>query len=428
MRILVHGINFSPELTGIGKYTGEFAQWLAARGHEVRVVTAPPYYPQWRVADGWSRWRHRIERHATPGPGSMTVVRCPLWVPQRPSGLRRVLHLASFVLSSFPAMLAQVAWRPQVVWVVEPALGCAPQALWVARLSGARAWLHVQDFEVDAAFDLGLLRGARRRAAALGIERWLMSRFDRVSAISERMVERLRAKGVTPQRASLFRNWVDLDAITSQPTAAQGGVNVWRERLGVGPQQVVALYSGNMGGKQGLEVLADVARRLAARNDIIFVLCGQGPARVSLETTCVGLGNVRFLDLQPLSELDALLNMADIHLLPQRADAADLVMPSKLTGMLASGRPVIAAAHPETALAEAVRGCGAAVEPECAAAMADAIAALADDAPRRAALGAAARQRAEAQLGRDAVLRSVERDMLALCGEAGPREALGDGR
>ena len=59
MRILIHGINFSPELTGIGKYSGEMAEWLVAQGHEVRVVTAPPYYPEWRVgkedASGRSR-------------------------------------------------------------------------------------------------------------------------------------------------------------------------------------------------------------------------------------------------------------------------------------------------------------------------------------------------------------------------------------
>jgi colanic acid biosynthesis glycosyl transferase WcaI len=188
---------------------------------------------------------------------------------------------------------------------------------------------------------------------------------------------------------------------------------------------VVALYSGNMGAKQGLEMLGDVARRLADRQDIIFVLCGQGAARVSLESSCAGLDNVRFLDLQPLSELNELLNLADMHLLPQRADAADLVMPSKLTGMLASGRPVVAAAHPGTALAAAVQGCGVVVEPERAAAMADAIAALVDDAPRRAALGVAARRRAEAEWGRDVVLRSVENEMLRLCGNADTRDASG---
>ncbi|OIQ89956.1 D-inositol-3-phosphate glycosyltransferase [mine drainage metagenome] len=421
MRILIHGINFVPELTGIGKYTGEMAQWLAARGHQVKVVTAPPYYPQWRVGDGYSGRRWSRECRTFAGGGRIEVIRCPLWVPRVPGGMRRLLHLASFVLASLPVMLAQIAWRPDLVWVVEPALLCAPQAWITARAAGARAWLHVQDFEVDAAFELGLLRGERSRRAVLRVERWLLARFDSVSTISPRMVERLLAKGVAPQRATLFPNWVDLDRITPQPTAAQGGVNAWRVRLGLGSQHIVALYSGNMGAKQGIEVLSGVARRLAAYRDIVLVLCGEGAARASLESKCAGLGNVRFLDLQPLGELNELLNMADMHLLPQRADAADLVMPSKLTGMLASGRPVIAAARAGTALGDAVRDCGIVVEPEQPQAMAAAIAALAIDAPRRHALGVAARLLAEGSLGRDAVLVPVERAMYALCMAQEPR-------
>ncbi len=100
MRILIHGINFSPELTGIGKYSGELALWLAGQGHEVRVVTAPPYYPQWRIADGYANaWRRVKERglwteeHGlrTEYRGSLVVFRCPLWVPKQPSGLKRIL-------------------------------------------------------------------------------------------------------------------------------------------------------------------------------------------------------------------------------------------------------------------------------------------------------------------------------------------------
>ncbi len=410
MRILVYGINFEPELTGIGKYTGEMAHWLAAHGHQVRVVTAPPYYPEWRVHDGFHAARYLCQRDT----GLAGVWRCPLWVPQRPGGLKRLLHLASFALSSLPVLLAQWRWRPQLVWMAAPALACAPGALALARLSGAPAWLHVQDFEVDAAFELGLLRGAPTRAAVLRAERWLLRRFDRVSTISERMLERLRAKGVPDARAVLFPNWVDLDAIVPQRVAAQGGINAWRTRLGIGPGQVVALYSGNMGAKQGLEVLGQAAGLLRSKRDIVFVLCGQGSGRASLQNLCEGLENVRFLDLQPMTELNELLNMADLHLLPQRADAADLVMPSKLTGMLASGRPVVAGAHAATALAAAVRGCGVVVEPEQAQPMADAVAALAADAPRRVALGAAARQLAEARLGRDAVLGPIEAAMRAL--------------
>jgi colanic acid biosynthesis glycosyl transferase WcaI len=133
LKILLYGINFSPELTGIGKYTGELAVWLAARGHAVRVVTAPPYYPEWKVGAGFKNG-HAVE--ATLNGASLRVWRCPLWVPAQPGGIKRLLHLASFALSSLPVMLRQIVWRPDVVWVVEPALFCAPAAVVVARLSG----------------------------------------------------------------------------------------------------------------------------------------------------------------------------------------------------------------------------------------------------------------------------------------------------
>ena len=126
MRILIHGINFSPELTATGKYTGEMAAWLAGRGHELRAVTAPPYYPDWRIGSGYSGRRYRRERRSI-GEGSLSVWRCPLWVPEVQSGAKRLLHLASFALSSAPVMLAQAAWRPgsnrpPCVAAIEPGL------------------------------------------------------------------------------------------------------------------------------------------------------------------------------------------------------------------------------------------------------------------------------------------------------------------
>ena len=403
MKILLHGINFAPELTGIGKYTGEMAAWLAARGHVVRVVTAPPYYPDWKVADGYSSpsWR----RHAWQG---VDVWRCPLWVPVRPGGLKRLLHLASFALSSLPVMLRQVAWRPDVVWVVEPPLFCAPAAWVVARLSGARALLHVQDFEVDAAFDLGLLKGPWLKRLVLGGERWLMQRFDGVSTISARMLARAGSKGVSAQRLALFPNWVDVAAMAA---ANEAGVQAYRAELGLPAGAVVALYSGNMGAKQGLELLADVALRTRDTPNIVFVFCGNGSGRDGLMSRCASLGNVRFLDLQPVDRLGELLGLADVHLLPQRGDAADLVMPSKLTGMLSSGRPVVAGARADTELGKVVSQCGRIVPPDDAASFAAAVQALAADAALRRTLGEQARQFAEEHFARDAVLERFERDL-----------------
>lgn len=414
MRILLYGLNYAPELTGIGKYSGEMAQWLAQRGHQVRVVTASPYYPQWRIADGFSGWRYTRER-PTHGPG---VWRTPLWVPAKPSGAKRLLHLASFALSSLPVVLRQAFWRPHVVLVVVPTLFTAPAGWLVARLAGGAACLHVQDFEVDAAFDLGVLQRGWRSRLATGFERAVLRRFDRVSTISATMLARLHGKGVAAERCFLFPNWVDTDAV--HPLS---GPSSFRQELILAPDQVVALYSGNMGRKQGLEILADVAHRLAAVPGVTFIFAGAGEGRPQLEAATAGLPNVRWLPLQPAERLNELLNLADIHLLPQRADAADLVMPSKLTGMLASGRPIIATAAPTTQIARTVAQCGLVVPPEDAAALAQAVSTLAEDPDTRRRMGENARDYALRHLGRDAILGALELQLQQLCGAHARQDA-----
>lgn len=404
MKILLYGINFAPELTGIGKYTGEMANWLISRGHSVRVVTAPSYYPNWKVAEGYSCWSYRCEVF-----DGVPIWRCPLYVPSTPSGLKRVLHLASFALSSFPVMLRHVFWRPDVVWVVEPALMCAPGAALVGRLAGAKIWLHAQDFEVDAAFDLGIVKAGWLKRSVLRAESCLMRRFDRVSTISTGMLGKLKGKGVAPEKALLFPNWVDVESIHPDGAAGQA----MRTELGLPAEAKVALYSGNMGEKQGLEYVIEAARALVG-TELIFVLCGDGAARARLQADATGLPNVRWLSLQPLENLNALLNMADVHLLPQKRNAADLVMPSKLTGIFASGRPVVAMAEPGTTVYEAVHGRGEVVPPEDATALAQAITRLLADGDACKQLGAEGRRFAVKTLGRDAILGEFEKKLLEL--------------
>ena len=401
MKILIHSANFAPEPTGIGKYSGEMAEWLAAQGHEVRVVAAPPYYPAWKIDEAyrWPAWRHEVWR-------GVRVWRAPLWVPRKPGGLKRVLHLCTFALSSAPVMLRQALWRPDVVLTVAPALVCAPTGWLTARLSGALAWLHVQDFEVDVALQMGLLKGEIFGRAIRAAESALLKRFDVVSTISERMRQHLQSKGVAPQSTHLFVNWANVESI--KPLTLPSS---YRAELGLAATTRVALFSGTLSAKQGLMVIPQAARLLAHRHDVLFVVCGSGAMQPELEQAARTLPNLRLLPLQPLERLGDLLGLADVHLLPQSQEAEDLVLPSKLTGMLASGRPVVATCRADTELAAVVGQFGQVVPPGDARALAQAVTDLLADPERRQVLGERARAHALLHLARDGVLQALVRRM-----------------
>jgi colanic acid biosynthesis glycosyl transferase WcaI len=394
MKIVIYGANFAPEPTGIGKYSGEMAEWLVAQGHEVRAISAVPYYPSWRI-DPKYRWRS-FTREQWSG---VDVWRAPLWVPRSPTGTKRVLHLVSFALASFPIILFQMFWRPDLVITIAPAFVCAPAGLLTARLCGAQAWLHMQDFEVDIAFRMNILRGKTLQRIILRMESWILRRFDTVSSISHRMVSGLLRKGVAAEKIRFFPNWVDTSLIkASAPRPA------YRRQLNIADDAIVVLFSGTLGGKQGLMVVPETAACLLARENIVFVICGDGVMKPQLQAACANLSNTRFLPLQRVERLGELLNTADIHLLPQSHSAEDLVLPSKLSGMLASGRPVIATCRAGTEVEMTVSKCGLVVEPEDSTALAAAICRLVDDVALRTHLGRTARAYAEANFERHAVL------------------------
>lgn len=406
LRLLLVTLNYAPEPVGIGKYSGELGGWLASRGHRVRVITAPPYFPGWRIAAGAAnRYRRELRDGAQ-------LLRCPLWVPSRPSGFTRLLHLASFALSSGPQILRQWRWRPDVVITVAPALFCAPAALLLRRLCGCRTVLHIQDFELDAAFELGLLRGGWLRWLAEGWERTLLQGFDRVSSISAAMVRRLAAKGVAPERTWLLPNWVHLAGNAEAST--QQAALAFRQALVIGPDQLVLLYSGSMNRKQGLELLVEVIRGLQHRQDLVWVLAGEGPGREQLERACADLPQVRLSGLQPPERLEAWLAMADVHLLPQKAEATDLVLPSKLIGMLASSRPLISTSPAGSDLAAIAAEAGLCVPPGDAAALQEAVERLCGDPALRQQRGERARQLAAEHFDRERLLPAFEQQLREL--------------
>jgi colanic acid biosynthesis glycosyl transferase WcaI len=409
LRLLIYGLNYAPECTGVGKYTGEMAEWLQGRGHQVRVVTAPPYYPAWRVGAGYRGWDYRRESL-----NGVDVFRCPLWVPETPNGFRRLLHLLSFAVSSIPVMLGQIFWRPDRIFVIEPTLFCAPWALVTARLANAKAWLHIQDFEAEAFFGLGFSSGGFVKKFVNAVEGWLMRRFDRVSSISRQMVARLSAFGIPEDRTSIVPNWVDTDRI-------RPGIpgRPFREEWGLGPDRKIVLYAGSMGKKQGLEMVLVAARAL--QNDdpeILFLLVGEGSEKEVLVQRAreLKLRNVVFKPLQPPEDIPALLTLAEVHLVVQKKGVAEAFMPSKLTGILAAGGTAIITADEDTELGRLVRnnpGIAVLVPPENQGLFQEALRTELSKDRTGAGINPVARKYAERYLATDGILSQFEKALSA---------------
>ena len=362
MKILVYGINYSPELTGIGKYTGEMVEWMAEQGHDVRVITAPPYYPEWQVGARYSGWRYRREQ------GAATVWRCPLYVPTQPSTLKRLIHLGSFALSSFFPLMAQRRWKPELIIGVVPTLFCTPGMRLLGKLSGARTLLHIQDYEVDAMLGLGMAgkgKGGKVAKLASAFERSGLHNVDYVSTISRSMMNKAQEKGVAADKVIFFPNWSEVARFRD---VSEHDALALREQLGLPEDQKIILYSGNIGEKQGLESVVEAAGQLQ-HHALTFVIVGQGGGKARLEKMVSerGLTNVKFYLLQPYEALPALLKMGDCHLVVQKRGAADAVLPSKLTNILAVGGNAVITAEADTELGQlcdSYPGIAVCVEPE----------------------------------------------------------------
>ena len=338
--VLIVGMNYSPEVAGVGRYTGEIAEYLASQGASVTVITTPAHYPGWRLLEPRNRFAYSTETL-----NGVRVIRCPLMLRSEMRGIWRLIAPLTFALAAAPVILFQMLrLRPQVALSIMPTLLTAPIFLLGAALTRSKTVLHVQDLEVDAAFAVGHLSDtAWLKSLALAFERRALTWFDQLITISDRMAAKLAEKGVRRGSILVIRNWVDLDAI--KPLEAE---SPYRAELHLRSDDFAVLYSGNIGRKQGLDILLQAAELLAGERDIKIIVAGEGPAKADLVARYGLLPNVRFLPFQPMNRLSEFLGMADLHVLPQEPSVADMVLPSKLGGMLASGRPVLVVTEEET--------------------------------------------------------------------------------
>jgi colanic acid biosynthesis glycosyl transferase WcaI len=417
LRLLFVSLNFSPELTATGKYTGEMAEWFAERGHMVDAIAGMPHYPEWSIREDYKG--RGFAQECLKG---VTVLRTPHTVPRadRVSAGARILMECSFSAASLYWWLGIMLRRQSydVVIAICPPMQDAVMP-WLYGLIRRVPWVfHIQDFQVDAAVRLKMLKLGVFGRVLYGIENFFLKQASRVSTITPAMCRRAAEKGTDPGRVWHVPNWADITGIV--PSDRDNG---FRRELGLSDDQTLVLYAGGMGAKQGLEVVVEAAAALRDHGSIQFAIVGMGADRPRLEAMAAALEltNLRFLPLQPLERVSEMLAAGDIHLVVQRADAADLVMPSKLSNILAAGRPVIATATAQTALHDTLEGhdCGITVEPENVQALSLAVLRLSADTPARQRMGVNGRRYAEQYLSKDAILGRFEEQLIDLSNARG---------
>ena len=349
-RLLLIGGNFAPELTGIGKYNGEMIKWLADNGYDCTVITSFPHYPQWKIQAPYQKSRYWFRKEITDN-NNVTVYRCPQYIPARPSGKKRLLMDFSFALSVTVKLLQQLFTRRiDIVVVVAPPFHLGLLAILYKKARGARFLYHIQDLQIEAARDLNMLSSPFLIRSLLRLERYILRHADIVSSISDGMMKKVQEK--TGQQVTFLPNWVDVAFF--HPLENRDQI---KKAYGFAAADKIILYAGAIGEKQGLEAILQVAGMMKSDVHVKFLICGAGPYREQLrqQVAKLELHNIHFRDPEPFDRFNQLLNMADVHLVIQKAGAGDLVMPSKLTTILAVGGLAVVTANEHTSLHSIVK-------------------------------------------------------------------------
>jgi colanic acid biosynthesis glycosyl transferase WcaI len=409
MHFLFIGINYWPDATGIAPFTTGRCEYLASRGHQVTIFTGFPYYPNWRIPESY-RGRLRADEVRN----GVSIHRSWLYVPHQASALKRVLHEASFIASSTLRALARSGkGRPDLMVVTTPPLALCLSAIMLSKLWKVPFVQHVPDLQPDAAMDLGMLKPGRLIDLLYRIEKLGYRKAALVSTLTEAMRNKIILKGIAPERVVLLSDWARSDLF--EVPATDPGAKL-RQFLGLGDELLV-VHAGNMGVKQGLEVILGAAERSRGDRSIRYLLVGDGAVRQHLEQRAksLALDNISFIPLLPDDRFMELLAASDISLVTQQKSVADIVFPSKVITLMASARAVVASVSPGSEVARVLKeaDAGVLVDAEDPAALLDAIVTLRDDPTRQATLGANGRAFAQRFWEKQRTLSVLEANLLA---------------
>jgi colanic acid biosynthesis glycosyl transferase WcaI len=405
MRVIVLSVNYWPEVTGIGALTTYRAEYLAGVGHEVEVCTTFPYYPDWKVPPEYSGKLGRKEKR-----NGVSIVRSYAYVPNPVTPLKRILFEASFIIGV--TLRALMRKRPDVLLVVSPPLGLATTAILLSRLWSVPYVFDVEDLQPDSASDLGMLP---KWAVKLlyKVENAAYRHARLVTTLTQSMRQKIVDKGFSEDQVELFEPRMDDSLIDLPPEEG----NAFRRRYDLG-DKFLATYSGNMGVKQGLDVILDAATLGRADDSMLFLCVGNGAdcERVKRRAAELDLPNVRFLPLLDEKDFRGLLAASNVCLVTQQHSVSEIAFPSKIVTYLAAGRPIVASVNPESEVARITResGAGSVVEAENSLALFEAVRGLRNANLRKA--GENARAYACMRWSAERVLGHLERTLTAAAG------------
>ena len=344
MKVLVWGINYAPEATGIAPCNVALCEHLRDAGHRPEMLTSCAYYPEWRKREGDGCHPYRTD-HVNGVP----VHRCWHYVPAKASPLKRMVHEGTFVACSFFRGLTLP--KPDVMVVVSPPLLLGAAAWVLGKVRGVPFVFHVQDLQPDAAVGLGMLKVGKFTKMLYALEALAYAKAARVSGICRGMLRAFARKGVPEEKRVYFPNGVPAPEAASEARVA----GRWRARQGFGAEDFLAVYSGNLGVKQGLDVLVEAAA-LVKETRVRVVICGQGAVRDKLaaEIARRQLSNLRLLPLQDDQAYREMMADTDLCLITQQVGTGQFFFPSKLLSALACAKPVLAVADADSELASAV--------------------------------------------------------------------------
>ncbi len=409
MRIIALSINYWPEETGIGPLTTWRCEYLASRGHDVTVCTTFPYYPQWRVNDRYRNalWRKEQRR-------GVTILRSFAWIPARVSPLKRILFEASFLVSNMARTIS--ARKPDLLWVVSPPLGLALTARLLSWLWRIPFVYDVMDLQPDAAAELGMLRPGVLLRVLYRLEGFGYRHAGLISTLTEGMRQRIIGKSVSPQKVILFPAHAERELLLVK--RGEGGEG-FRRDYGLEGKFVVA-HSGNMGIKQGLDVVLRAAELSRCRPDIVYLLVGDGASRRDLESLAAArqLANIKFLPLLPREQFLQMLAAADLSLITQQRSVADIVFPSKTVTLMTAGCPILASVNSSSEVARIIThaGAGLVIAPEDPESLVAAITHLEKDSARLRAMSEAGRRYAREAWDEDRTLPRMESHLIRAAG------------